>query len=62
MKDLRVGLIGLNFASRVHIPSLQKTSGFEIVALCSKNIINAKKLKKTIKLDCEIYGTKYYWS
>lgn len=55
MKDLRVGLIGLNFASRVHIPSLQKTSGFEIVALCSKNIINAKRLKKTIKLDCEIY-------
>lgn len=56
MKDIRVGLIGLNFASRVHIPSLLKTSGFKIVALCSKNTENAKKLKKKINLDCEIFN------
>tara|TARA_X000000950_G_scaffold214835_1_gene258486 strand:+ start:7616 stop:8599 length:984 start_codon:yes stop_codon:yes gene_type:complete len=56
MKDIRVGVIGLNFASRVHIPSLIKTSGFKIVALCSKNTENAKKLKKKINLDCEIFN------
>ncbi len=56
MKDIRVGVIGLNFASRVHIPSLLKTSGFKIVALCSKNTENAKRLKEKINLDCEIFN------
>ena len=56
MKDFRVGIIGVNFASKVHVPSLLKTRGFKIVGLCSKNAINAKKIKKKIKLDCEIFN------
>lgn len=55
MKEFRVGIIGVNFASRVHIPSLLRTDGFKIVGLCSKNGLNAKKLKEKIKLDCEVF-------
>jgi len=52
----KVGLIGMNFSSKVHIPSFLRVGGFDITALCSKNPKNAEKIKNQFKLNCKIFN------
>src|SRR6185436_4559021 len=33
---IRVGLIGLNYGTRVHLPAFQNNSKYEVVAVCAR--------------------------
>ncbi len=55
MNQFNIGLIGLNFGIKVHYPSILKTEGFKLSAICCRDKEKAEVLKEKLKMDCKVY-------